>query len=219
MFGGDPWLPSRLPVPCLGFSPVMNLPNLLTLSRIPMMFVIVWLMFVDRLGAASAAFWLFIGGAISDWLDGYVARKQGLVSDFGKLMDALTDKIMVLGIMVALVDKQVLPLAFVLITLCREFMVSGMRMLAAAQGVVVAADKGGKTKTVTQLVAIGFLLATPMVGRDWAYVMPGTDFTVTTEVMHHLGLAGFVLGTFLAVWSGYRYIRLHWKLVGPEISK
>ena len=194
----------------------MNLPNLLTLSRIPMMFVIVGLMFVDRLWAASAAFWLFIGGAISDWLDGYLARKQGLVSDFGKLMDALTDKILVLGIMVALVEKQVLPLAYVLITLCREFMVSGMRMLAAAQGVVVAADKGGKTKTVTQLIAIGFLLAAPMVGRDWAYLLPSVDMTPVTEVVHHIGLIGFVLGTFLAVWSGYRYIRLHWKLISPE---
>ena len=202
----------------IGFPTDMNLPNLLTLSRIPMMFVIVWLMFLDRLGAATAAFALFIGGAISDWLDGYFARKQGLVSDFGKLMDALTDKIMVLGIMVALVDKQILPLAYVLITLCREFMVSGMRMLAAAQGVVVQADKGGKTKTVTQLIAIGFLLATPMIGRDWAYVFPGTDFTVTTEVMHHIGLVGFVLGTFFAVWSGYRYIRVHWKLVSPNAA-
>lgn len=193
----------------------MNLPNILTLSRVPMMFIIVAFMYVERLGAASLAFWLFIGGAVSDWLDGYLARKQGIVSDFGKLMDALTDKILVIGIMVALVEQDKLPVSFVLITLCREFMVSGMRMSAAAKGVVVQADRGGKTKTVTQLVAIGFLLAAPMVAHDWGYLLPGHDLSGFTEVLNHIGLVGFILGTFFAVWSGYRYIVNHWKLVMP----
>lgn len=197
----------------------MNLPNILTLSRIPMMFIIVGFMYVDTLGAASLAFWLFIAGAISDWLDGYLARKQGIVSDFGKLMDALTDKIMVLGIMIALVEKQFLPLTFALITLCREFMVSGMRMLAAAKGVVVPADKGGKTKTVTQLIAIGFLLASRMVGKDWAYLFPGHNINWLTEWVGHIGLFGFILGTFLALWSGWRYFNIHWKLVMPTDGK
>jgi len=191
----------------------MNLPNILTLSRIPMMFLIVGLMYVDRIGAASAAFWLFIAGAVSDWLDGYLARRMGIVSDFGKLMDALTDKILVIGIMVALAEKQVLPIAFVLLTLCREFMVSGMRMLAAAKGVVIAADKGGKTKTLTQLIAIGFLLAVPMVSKDWAYWLGSWDLSAFTQVVHHIGLIGFVLGTCLAVWSGFRYFKHNWHLV------
>ena len=134
-------------------------------------------------------------------------------------MDALTDKIMVLGIMVVLVDKQSLPVAYVIITLCREFMVSGMRMLAAAKGVVVGADKGGKTKTVTQLIAIGFLLAAPMVGHDWAHFLPGYDISWLTEIVMNIGLLGFVLGTFFAVWSGYRYFRAHWQLVLPEEKK
>lgn len=193
----------------------MNLPNILTLSRVPMMFLIVSVMYVERLGAASLAFWLFIGGAVSDWLDGYLARKNGIVSDFGKLMDALTDKILVIGIMVALVEQDKLPVSFVLITLCREFMVSGMRMLAAAKGVVVQADRGGKTKTVTQLIAIGFLLAAPMVAHDWGYLLPGHDLSWLTEVVNHIGLIGFILGTFFAVWSGYRYFANHWKLVMP----
>ncbi len=186
----------------------MNLPNQITLSRIPLMFAIVWLMNQKWLGAASLAFWLFIAGAVSDWLDGYLARKRGLVSIFGKLMDALTDKIMVLGIMVAMAaypDFDPFPLAFVIITLCREFLVSGMRMVAASKGVVVAADRGGKTKTVTQLIAIGFLLAAPMVGRDWAYFMRW-DLSRFTGTLHTIGLIGFILGTFLAVWSGGNYV-------------
>ncbi|MBI5382805.1 MAG: CDP-diacylglycerol--glycerol-3-phosphate 3-phosphatidyltransferase [Opitutae bacterium] len=198
----------------------MNLPNILTLSRVPMMFVIVGLMYCEWLGAASLTFWLFIGGAISDWLDGYLARRLGIVSDFGKLMDALTDKILVIGIMVAFVDLQTLPVAYVLITLCREFLVSGMRMIAAARGVVVPADKGGKTKTVTQLIAIGFLLAEPMVTRDWAqWINFRWDLSMLAEIVHHVGLIGFVLGTALAVWSGYRYFRAHWALFIADAGK
>ena len=197
----------------------MNLPNLLTLSRVPMMFIIVGLMYWDRLGVASVCFWLFIGSAISDWLDGYIARKRKIVSDFGKFADALTDKIMVLGIMVAFVDKQTLPIAYVLITLCREFLVSGMRMVAASRGVVVAADGGGKTKTVTQLIAIGFLLAEPMVSRDWAYLLPGYNLSPLTEAVHYIGLAGFILGTLFAVLSGYRYFHRNWALVISESDK
>jgi CDP-diacylglycerol--glycerol-3-phosphate 3-phosphatidyltransferase len=198
----------------------MSLPNILTLSRIPLMFVIVWLMFQYWLGAASLAFWLFIAAAITDWLDGHLARKRNSVSNFGKLMDALTDKIMVLGIMIAMVDRrfQPIPLAFVLITLCREFLVTGMRMVAAAKGVVVAADRGGKTKTVTQLIAIGFLLATPMVGRDWAYFLR-YDLTLFTGILHIIGLVGFVIGTFLAVWSGWNYIWRHKDIVFADIDK
>jgi CDP-diacylglycerol--glycerol-3-phosphate 3-phosphatidyltransferase len=203
--------------------PSMNLPNTLTVSRIPLMFVIVWLMFQNWLGAASLAFWFFIAGAITDWLDGYVARKRGIISIFGKLMDALTDKIMVLGIMVAMVTiveqgESLIPLPFVLLTLCREFLVSGMRMVAASKGVVVAADRGGKTKTVTQLIAIGCLLATPMVSRDWAFFF-NRDLSQFTEILHRTGLVGFILGTTLAVWSGGRYIYQYKAVVFADADK
>ena len=193
----------------------MNLPNLITLSRIPSMFVIVGLMYCEFLGAASLAFWTFILCAIGDWLDGYLARKQGLVSTFGKLMDALTDKIMVVGLVVAFVNKNEVPVSLALITLCREFLITGMRMVAASKGVIVAADRGGKTKTLTQLIALGFLLAAPMVAQDWAYFVP-YDLSLLTEIVHKIGLFGFVLGTFFAVWSGYRYVMKYRHLVFAE---
>ena len=197
----------------------MNLPNILTLSRIPLMFIIVWLMFQTWLGAASLAFWLFIAGAISDWLDGYIARKRGITTVFGKLMDALADKIMVLGIMVAMLGWDYpIPLSFVLLTLCREFLVSGMRMVAAAKGVVLAADRGGKTKTLTQLISIGFLLATPMVAWDWSY-FTDTDLSGLTELTHRIGLVGFIAGTFLAIWSGWRYIRQYKDVVFSDTDQ
>jgi len=119
---------------------------------------------------------------------------------------------------VALADQDAIPMIYVLITLCREFMVSGLRMMAAAKGVVVAADKGGKTKTITQLIAIGFLLAKPMVERDWSHVLPSWDFGWLVDVTHQIGLVGFILGTFFAVWSGYRYFRLHKDIVFADAN-
>jgi CDP-diacylglycerol--glycerol-3-phosphate 3-phosphatidyltransferase len=197
----------------------MNLPNLITLSRVPLMFVIVGLMYCDWLGAASLAFWLFIACAIGDGLDGYLARKRGLVSTFGKLMDALTDKIMVVGLVIACVDRHEIPVPLALITMVREFLITGMRMVAASKGVIVAADRGGKSKTVTQLIALGFLLGAPMAGRDWAYLMPSVDLSIFVEYVHKTGLLIFLLGTFLAVWSGWRYVMRHKDVVFKDANQ
>lgn len=179
------------------------------------MFVIVGLMYCTFRGAASLAFWIFILCAIGDWFDGYLARKRGLVSTFGKLMDALTDKIMVVGLVVAFVNKNEIPVALALITLCREFLITGMRMVAASKGVIVSADKGGKTKTLTQLIALGFLLGAPMAAYDWA---PYLSYNLDTFVMvvTRIGLFGFYLGTFFAVWSGYRYVMKYRSVVFSE---
>jgi len=191
----------------------MNLPNLITLSRIPLMFIIAVLMYCEWIGAATLAFSLFIIAAVGDWLDGYLARTWGQVTTFGKLMDALTDKIMVMGLVISLVGcaqfvarpKHEIAIAITLITLCREFMVTGMRMVAAAKGVIVSADSGGKSKTLTQLIAIGFLLGAPMLSRDFAY-FTGKNCDWFSHIIQQVGEFIFVLGTALAVWSGWRYI-------------
>jgi CDP-diacylglycerol--glycerol-3-phosphate 3-phosphatidyltransferase len=190
----------------------MNLPNAITLSRIPCMFVIVGLMYCSWPGAASLAFWLFIAAAVGDWFDGYVARKRGIVSTFGKLMDALTDKVMVMGLVIAFVDLHEIPVPLALITLCREFLITGLRMVVAAKGVVVPADGGGKSKTLTQLIALGFLLGAPMARRDWALFLPW-DMNSFADGAGRIGVAIFVLGTFLAVWSGWRYIARYQSLI------
>jgi len=183
----------------------VNLPNIITLSRIPLMFVIVGLMYCGFTGAATLAFWLFILAAVGDWFDGYLARKQKLISNFGKLMDAMADKIMVLGIVIALVEKHEVWLILALITLCREFLVTAMRMVAASKGVVVAADTGGKSKTMTQLIAIGFLLGGPMVAVDGTRLFHWDCGTFVYWVMQ-IGLWGFVAATVLSIWSGVRYV-------------
>jgi len=190
----------------------VNLPNAITLSRIPCMFAIVGFMYCSWTGAASLAFWLFIAAALGDWLDGYLARRQGVVSNFGKLMDALTDKIMVMGLVIAFVNQHVIPVPLALITLCREFLITGLRMVVAAKGVVVPADGGGKSKTLTQLIALGFLLGAPMVLRDWGTFLPW-DMTGFSEGARTVGAWIFVLGTALAVWSGWRYVSRYRSLI------
>ncbi|MFA6288230.1 MAG: CDP-diacylglycerol--glycerol-3-phosphate 3-phosphatidyltransferase [Opitutaceae bacterium] len=193
----------------------MNLPNRITLSRIPLMFLVVWLMYQHWTGAATLAFWLFIAAAVGDWLDGYIARKQKLLSTFGKFMDALTDKIFVIGIMIAFVELQVLPIYWVLIVLCREFLVSGMRMMAAAKGVIVAAERGGKTKTLTQLIAVGFLLFVPMLQDDVAGWL-NLDFSPYASYIHYTGMGLFILGVYFTVRSGWDYIVKYQAVVFDE---
>ena len=195
----------------------MNLPNIITLSRIPLMFIIVAFMYAEWVAAASAAFWLFIITAVGDWLDGYLARKQKLVSTFGKFMDALTDKILVLGIMVAFVEKYQSGffVMLVLLTLCREFLVSGMRMVAATKGVVVAAERGGKAKTLIQMIAIGVLLAVPMFERDLAGLFP-FSLTLFVDVLQKAGLTLFTVSTLMAVSSGTNYVVKYRKAVFDE---
>jgi len=197
----------------------MNLPNAITLSRIPMMFIIVWLMFCGWPGAATLAFVLFIAAAVGDWLDGYLARTRRQVSNFGKLMDAMADKIMVMGIVMALVQKHEIPLVLALITLCREFLVTGMRMVAATKGVVVAADSGGKTKTVTLLVALGCFLGAPMLQADGASFFHW-DAAVAAGYVSRTGIYVYIAGTVLSVWSGYRYVSRNSKLVfGDDVRR
>jgi len=190
----------------------LSLPNAITLSRIPLMFVIVGLMYCAWPGAATLAFALFIAGAVGDWLDGYLARRLKLVSNFGKLMDAMSDKIMVMGIVIALVEKREIPVALALITLCREFLITGMRMVAASKGIVVAADSGGKSKTLTQLIALGFFLGAPMLAVDFAFFF-NWNASSAVEFVNKVGVIIFVAGTVLSVWSGYRYIARNARLV------
>jgi CDP-diacylglycerol--glycerol-3-phosphate 3-phosphatidyltransferase len=198
---------------------VLTLPNLLTLSRVPLTFLVVALMYQSWPGAASLAFLLFVGAGVSDWLDGYIARKRKIVSNFGKFMDALTDKIFVIGLMVAFVaiHHDWIWIVLALVTLCREFMVSGMRMLASSKGVVVAADRGGKAKTLTQLIAIGFLLAATVIRVDIGRLI-AVDLMRFSDRVHTIGMAGFIAGTVLTVWSGYRYFRNNWSLIIEEPS-
>jgi CDP-diacylglycerol--glycerol-3-phosphate 3-phosphatidyltransferase len=195
-----------------------TLPNVLTISRVPMMFVIVALMYSDWPWAATWAFWLFIASALTDWLDGLLARRANQVSSFGRFMDAVIDKVMVIGLMIALVNGgyfegyRITAMLLLLLIISREFTISGLRMAAATRGLVVEADAGGKVKTFVQLNAIGWLLGARMFARDFGDLFGGREDT-TVRVVHGTGLGLYVLAAVLTVTSGISYFRRHGHVV------
>jgi CDP-diacylglycerol--glycerol-3-phosphate 3-phosphatidyltransferase len=189
----------------------VNLPNLLTLSRIPILFGVVGFLYLPFSGASSFAFVLFIIGALTDWADGYYARKQGLVSNFGKLMDALTDKVFMVGLFISLLVIGILPewtLPLLLLILSREFLITGLRLVAASDGVVLAAEKSGKHKTVSQMVAAILLLSAVAVRADFSELLP----LIVGDVLHWGGLSFFVIATLLTVSSGAQYMVKYWSI-------
>jgi CDP-diacylglycerol--glycerol-3-phosphate 3-phosphatidyltransferase len=189
----------------------VNLPNVLTLSRIPILFGIVAFLYAPFTGASTIAFVLFIVGALTDWADGYYARKQGLVSNFGKLMDALTDKVFMVGLFITLLAAHKLPawtLPLLLLILSREFLITGLRLVAASSGVVLGAEKSGKHKTVSQIVAAILLLLAIAVRNDFPELLP----VVVGDVLHLGGVVFFCIATLLTVSSGTQYMVKYWSI-------
>jgi len=132
----------------------MNLPNKLTIARIFLAFAFIFFLFIHGLGAKIAAFAIFLLASLTDLLDGYLAKKNNQITDFGRLMDPIADKILILSAFLAFVELGLVPAWMVVIILFREVAVTGLRALALSKGRVVPADSGGKHKTVSQVVAI-----------------------------------------------------------------
>jgi CDP-diacylglycerol--glycerol-3-phosphate 3-phosphatidyltransferase len=197
----------------------VNPANLLTLSRIPILFGVVGFLYLPFTGASSLAFVLFLIGALTDWADGYYARKKGLVSNFGKLMDALTDKVFMVGLFISLLVIGVLPewtLPLLLLILSREFLITGLRLVAASDGLVLAAEKSGKHKTVSQMVAAILLLLAVAVREDFPERLP----LIIGDVLHGGGLGFFVIATLLTVSSGLQYMVKYWSIfTGSKVGK
>ncbi len=136
----------------------MNLPNTLTLSRLGLAFVLIPLLVFDVPFGKTAALILFVVGALTDYLDGRLARNVYGVTQFGSLMDPVTDKVMVCAAFITFVELQIVKAIVVVIIVAREFMVTGLRLLALNDGQVISAGKWGKHKTVWQLVSIILIL-------------------------------------------------------------
>ena len=133
----------------------MNLPNKLTKGRIFAIPVFIVVFMLDYRYAAAV---IFILAALTDMLDGHIARKNNLVTNFGKLMDPLADKLLVMSALICLAQIGDVPGWMVIVILGREFIITGMRQVAAAQGIVIAAGTTGKIKTITQMIAIPLLI-------------------------------------------------------------
>ncbi len=134
----------------------MNTPNKLTVVRMIMVPFFVFFMLTDFAGAASKwiSLAIFVAASLTDYLDGHLARKYNLVTDFGKFMDPLADKLLVCSALICLVELDRLAAWIVIIIIGREFIISGFRLVAADNGVVIAASYWGKFKTVSQMIMI-----------------------------------------------------------------
>jgi len=134
----------------------MNLPNKLTILRVILIIPFCIIMLTGWPGSAGKwiAVTIFIVASITDMLDGMIARKNGLVTNFGKFMDPLADKLLVCAALICLMDRGTIPAWAVIIIMSREFIISGFRLVASDSGVVIAASYFGKFKTVSQMVMI-----------------------------------------------------------------
>lgn len=138
----------------------MNVPNMLTILRVIMIPFFVIFMLLDITGYDKyIALAIFVIASLTDTLDGYLARKNNQVTNFGKFMDPLADKLLVSAAMICLIDTGKLASWIVIVIISREFIISGFRLVASDNGIVIAASWWGKIKTVTQMVMIIFLIA------------------------------------------------------------
>lgn len=139
----------------------MNLPNKLTIFRVILIIPFVIIMLSDFLGDASkwVALAIFIIASLTDLLDGKIARKYNLITNFGKFMDPLADKLLVSAAMICLVEIGKIPSWIVIVIISREFIISGFRLIASDNGVVIAASYWGKFKTVFQMVMVVLMIA------------------------------------------------------------
>ena len=138
----------------------MNTPNKLTVARMIMVPFLVVFLLTGWGGEANRyiSLILFVAASITDWFDGYLARKNHLVKNFGKFMDPLADKLLVCSAMICMIELGRLPAWFVIIIIGREFIISGFRLIAAENGIVIAANYWGKFKTVSQMIMIILLI-------------------------------------------------------------
>ncbi|MBI3652735.1 MAG: CDP-diacylglycerol--glycerol-3-phosphate 3-phosphatidyltransferase [Acidobacteria bacterium] len=215
----------------------MNLPNSLTLLRIfivPLLVVVLLTNIASHwigLSQVSLGLALFIGASITDWLDGFLARKRGQVTTLGTLLDPIADKLLISAALVSLVENRLAPAWAIVIIIGREFAVSGLRSIAASEGFAIAASKKGKFKMLTQVIAITLLILGATSGGPYglqpppnvrpevafssfkeagqtlaAFLSEGTiSFDGLRVLCYGAGRAMLWIVVFFALWSMYDY--------------
>lgn len=190
---------------------IMNLPNQLTILRVLLIPLFVVFFYVQFSGHYFVALAVFAIASFTDFLDGHLARKYKLITNLGKFLDPVADKILVSAAMILMLTVPGFFTTYtgswalicagccVALILARELMVSGFRMVAADAGIVIAADKIGKVKTVSQMVSLILLLV-------WAGLYEFIPTSVVSNVVNFAGLGFFALATLLTVISGVNYI-------------
>lgn len=206
----------------------MNLPNKLTVLRLCLVPV---LLLVGMLPSTVIPFYvscvvcavLFIGTAVTDMLDGKIARSRNLITDFGKFLDPIADKFMVIGAMFVILHKfaqlRTIMIFVLLIVVFRELAVTSMRLVVSTgEHIVIAANSLGKIKTVSQIVAISTVFLEPVVqliARWIAEMVTGKPLFWRTDIVP-LTWATLLFCVVMTVWSGMNYILSYWKYLDPQ---
>jgi len=183
---------------------IFNLPNSLTLFRVACIPVLVFLLFFPHKAISFLAALVFGLASISDLLDGFLARRQQLVTTFGKFLDPLADKLIVSAALIMLIPLGRAPAWMVVVIVGRELAITGLRSMAVSEGKVISADELGKKKMVFQIVAIlGLLLHYEYFGIN----------------LHAVGMFFLWLAVVLTLWSGFNYFRRFWDVLEENESK
>ena len=181
-----------------GMTLEMNLPNKLTLLRVILVPFFLLFLLVDQIPLHGLwALLIFAAASVTDALDGHIARSRGLITDFGKFLDPVADKVLVFAALIAFVELGLASSAAVVIMMAREFLVSSMRMVAASKGRVIAAGKSGKVKTAVTMISIVAILLLMALG-DLV-----TGMTVSLPAVSNLLI--WVCGV-ITVYSGVEYL-------------
>ena len=178
-------------------------PNRLTLIRILLIPVIYILVYPDSGLLLIIACFLFFIACLTDYWDGLLARQTGIMTDFGKLMDPIADKILITSLLVLLVAMERAPAHLTTLIIVREFAVSGLRSVAAVQGIVIAANKESKYKTILQMFAVGFLIL---------------HYPILGIPCHEVGIVLLWLATLFTLWTGARYFHSYYQIVSSDSS-
>lgn len=184
----------------------MNLPNKLTMLRILMVpFFVIFVAMKDSSLCQFIALALFIIASITDLLDGRIARSRNLVTDFGKFMDPIADKLLVMSALVMLVEQNRMPGWVCMLMLSREFIISGFRLVSSTKGKVIAAGIWGKLKTISQMIYIPMaLLLIPLKELDQDV---HSVWGVLTNLMMYLSLGLALFSGFMYIWPNRAYIK------------
>lgn len=201
----------------------MNLPTYLTLVRILLVPVLVVVLMTRVTRFEVIGVLVFWAASITDFFDGYLARRWNQVTTLGKLLDPLADKLLIAGALLSLVELKLAPAWMVFIILAREMAVTGLRAIAVEEGIVIAADWIGKWKLGAQIAAISCLILGPQLDR-WLYDWTGVEvfkffIQLNRPYSFFVGMGVILLwvAMALAIWSGYSYFHEFWKLAGKRI--
>ncbi|MDE2643465.1 MAG: CDP-diacylglycerol--glycerol-3-phosphate 3-phosphatidyltransferase [Verrucomicrobiota bacterium] len=186
----------------------MNLPNKLTVSRLILTAIFLLAMFVEFPFHITAALVLFVAASLTDLFDGIIARRRNLVTDFGKLMDPLADKVLICSAFIAYIELEWMPAWMVIVIVARELAITGLRLLAASKNIVLAAERQGKNKTISQITAAIALLVTHshddwgIVGQLFAFEIDGHAWAWwVAEISKWVAVVLTALSGFLYLWK------------------